>query len=226
MINTTITLDLETIGTQRQDIRDYIAANVKPPGTIKLPASIEKWYKESKGEAVDDAIAKTGLDGAFGQIVCIGYDLDDSGRPSVIYGLDEPVLLKQFNEVLNTIPSNMHSTMQIVGHNVLQFDLRFLLQRYIVNGIRPHPIINVAVNAKAWDTKVYDTMIQFAGYGKTISLDKLCMALGIPSSKTDMDGSMVGQAVADGRIEEVAEYCKRDIIATRACFKRMTFAEV
>ena len=224
MMNTTITLDIETIGTQRQDVRDYIAATIKPPGTIKLPASIEKWNKESKTEAVDEAISKTGLDGAFGQIVCIGYDLDDSGHPSVIFGLDEPVLLAQFNEVLSTIPSNMHSAMQIVGHNVLQFDIRFLWQRFIVNGIRPHPIINMAVNAKAWDNKVYDTMIQFAGHGNRISLDKLCLALRVPSSKTDMDGSMVGQAVADGRIEEVAEYCKRDVAATRECFKRMTFA--
>jgi hypothetical protein len=224
MINTTITLDLETIGTQRQDVRDYIASTIKPPGTIKLPASIEKWNKESKEEAVEEAIAKTGLDGAFGQIVCIGYDLTGSDDPSVIYGLDERVLLTQFSDALNTIPQSMFSAMTICGHNVVGFDIRFLWQRYIVNGIKPHPIINVAVNAKAWDSKVYDTMTQFAGYGKTISLDKLCLALGVPSPKGDMDGSMVSQYVADGRIEEVAAYCCKDVAATRAVYQRMTFA--
>lgn len=38
-----------------------------------------------------------------------------------------------------------------------------------------------------------------------------------------MDGSMVGKYVADGRIKEVEAYCKKDVIATREAYKRMTF---
>lgn len=219
-----IFIDIETIPAQRQDIADYIAATIKPPKTMSAAATIEKWHKESKAGAIEDEVSKTGLDGAFGQVCCIGYDLTNSGEPTAIYGLDEPTLLDCFNNALNDIPRAMWSAYTVIGHNVSGFDLRFLLQRYMVNGIKPHPIINVAAQAKAWDGKVYDTMTQFAGYGKTISLDKLCMALGVPSPKGDMDGSMVGQYVADGRIAEVADYCKKDVIATRAVYRRMTFA--
>jgi hypothetical protein len=98
------------------------------------------------------------------------------------------------------------------------------MQRYIVNGIKPHVILSRAAQAKPWESeKVFDTMVQFAGVGNRISLNKLCMALDVPTSKGEMDGSMVGQAVADGRIAEVAEYCQKDVMATKAVFERMTF---
>jgi len=157
--------------------------------------------------------------------VCvIGFEIGDSG-PQAVYGLDEAQVLGAFNaELERLISPNMHSAMKVVGHNLVGFDLRFLLQRYIVNGIKPHPVINVAANPRtSWNDAVYDTMVKFAGYGKTISLDKLCMALGVPTPKGDMNGSMVGQYVADGRIEEVVAYCKRDVTATKEVYKRMTF---
>ena len=220
----TLVLDIETIGTQRQDVIDYIAATVKPPATYKKPESIAAWHKEEGPQAIAEAVAKTGLDGAFGQVVCIGYQTGDL-PVLTIHGLDERAVLMQFNVMLdNDIQANDALSTVVIGHNVSSFDLRFLMQRYIVNGIRPPLVIRRAAEAKPWESeKVFDTMIQFAGVGNRISLDKLCLALSIPSPKGDMDGSMVNQAVKDGRLEEVAAYCKRDVEATRAVFNRMTF---
>lgn len=233
-----IILDIETIPTQREDVRQYIAATVKPPATYKKAESIEAWYKDTTdpktGEitpslasvAIAEEVAKTGLNGAFGQVVCIGYDLHDTGTQEAVFGLDEIDVLTRFNAALDAIPRNLHNATTVVGHNVGAFDLRFLWQRYVINGIRPHAIINAAAQAKAWDVRIYDTMTQFAGHGNRISLDKLCMALGIPTPKGEMDGSMVGQAIADGRLLDVVEYCKRDVKATREVYRRMTFADV
>ena len=219
-----LVLDIETIGTTREDVREYIAASIKPPATIKLPASIEKWHKENKSEAIEEAIAKTSFDGAFGQVVCIGYHTECMGLGEV-HGLDEPDLLNAFNFALGAIPKSEFFTTVVVGHHVVEFDLRFLIQRYIVNGIPPHPILVRAASAKPWEiNKVYDTMVQWAGVGKQVPLDKLCMALGIKSPKCDMDGSMVGQYVKDGRLDEVANYCKNgDVVATLQVYQRMTF---
>ena len=47
-------------------------------------------------------------------------------------------------------------------------------------------------------------------------------ALGIPG-KDGMDGSMVCDAFLQGRIAEIAEYCKGDVERTRQIYKRMTF---
>lgn len=218
-----ITLDIETISTDRAEVRDYIADNIKPPATHKKAETIAAWYRDSAPEAIEEAVSKTSLDGAFGRICVVGIAHGLEAPAKAFYGFDEALLLNQLNDELNTIPANMFSATTVVGHNVLSFDLRFLLQRYIVNGIKPHPIIATTVNSKAWDNRVFDTMIQFAGFGNKISLDKLCLALSIPSPKNGIDGSKVGQFVADGRIAEVAEYCKKDCIATREAYKKMTF---
>jgi predicted PolB exonuclease-like 3'-5' exonuclease len=54
----------------------------------------------------------------------------------------------------------------------------------------------------------------------------LCLALSIPTPKGDLDGSKVWQYVQDGRHEEVAAYCRRDVEATRQVHRRMTFQTV
>jgi hypothetical protein len=226
-MNTIIFLDIETIPTQRKDVRDYIASTVTHPGNIKKAESIAAWNENEKPAAVEEAIDKTSFDGAFGQVVCIGFDLSDNGEPATVFGLDEAAVLRNFNRALAGIldPADLFTT-TIVGHNVSAFDLRFLVQRYMVNGIRPHTVIARAAQAKPWESdKVYDTMIQFAGVGNRISLDKLCMALGLPG-KDGITGADVWPMVQAGKLQEVADYCARDVRKTRAVFRRMTFAEM
>jgi len=54
-------------------------------------------------------------------------------------------------------------------------------------------------------------------------LYKLCRALGVESPKGEIDGSRVWEYVKAGRLYDVAEYCKKDVEATRQVYKRMTF---
>lgn len=219
-----IFLDIETIPTQRGDVKDYIAKTVTHPGNMSNAETIAKWNKESRPAAVEEAINKTGLDGAFGRVVCVGVAFND-GNPEVACGLNESANLVFLNDMFSGIRQSDFYTTAIVGHNVSAFDLRFLMQRYIVNGINPHHVLKRAAQAKPWESeKVYDTMIQFAGVGKTISLDKLCLALGLPG-KSEITGADVWPAVQAGRLEEVANYCADDVQKTRNVFKRMTFAE-
>jgi hypothetical protein len=163
----------------------------------------------------------------------IGYAIDDA-EPQTLQVYDwrqpsaEASLLADFAEALSEkiAPSNERSIC-VVGHNVAQFDLRFLMQRSIVDGIRPHPVIAHAAQAKPWESAlVFDTMVQWVGVGNRIKLDKLCKALDIQTPKDGMDGSMVWDFVRDGRIDDVAAYCKKDVIATRSVHRRMTFQAI
>lgn len=224
-------LDIETIPTQRSDVREYIAASVEHPGNISKPETIAAWNAEKRPAAVEEAVNKTGLDGAFGQVCVVGI-AGTHDEPVALYDANwqdggEAALLTSLNAELNrrVAPSDLFSV-TVVGHNVSSFDLRFLLQRYIVNGIRPHQVIHRAAQAKPWEVdKVFCTMTQFAGVGNRISLDKLCLALGLPG-KGDMDGSKVWPMVRDGMILKVVDYCKDDVRKTRAAYQRMTFAEL
>jgi predicted PolB exonuclease-like 3'-5' exonuclease len=81
----------------------------------------------------------------------------------------------------------------------------------------------IPFNAKSWSESIADTMTMFAGFGNRISLVKLCRVLGIDSPKDGIDGSKVYDYLRDGKIDEVAEYCKRDIKATREAYHRLSF---
>lgn len=218
-----IYIDIETIPSEREDVRNYIASTIQPPGTMKKAETIAAWEQNDKPAAIDEAVAKTSFDGAFGRVFCIGWAIDDRS-PRTVHGLDEADVLTLFSQLLAVKPSDSFSAC-VVGHNVAAFDLRFLMQRFIVNGIKPPLVIARAADAKPWEKdKVYDTMVQWAGAGNRVSLDKLCMALSIPSPKGELDGSKVWEWVKAGRHDEVADYCCGDVLATRHVHQRMTFA--
>lgn len=244
-----ITIDIETIPAQRPDIMadireakqvelDAAIAAVKVPGNYKKQETIDEWIANEKPKqiqalrdsfdaSVEEAYRKTGLDGSFGNVCVIGFAFDD-GPVQLISSLNESSVLSAFNEALDPIPSSEIFKTRVIGHNVVAFDLRFLAQRYIVNGIKPHPVIARAAQAKPWDIdKVFDTSSQWTGSASTrISLDKLCKALSIPTPKDGITGATVWDAIKEGRIEEVAAYCAKDVKATREAYKRMTFQTV
>jgi len=220
-------LDIETLPTDRDDVRELLARKVTHPATISKPETIAKWNAESRPAAIDEAVAKTGLDGTFGRVCVIGWAIDDGPVQTVSSDHDERGLLSEFLARLDLSHSDLFSTC-VIGHNVTGFDLRFLVQRYIVNSIRPPSVITRAAQAKPWEVdKVFDTMVQWSGGAARPggSLEKLCMALSIPSPKNGVDGSMVASVVAAGGIAEVADYCAGDIEATRKVWRRMTFQD-
>lgn len=54
------------------------------------------------------------------------------------------------------------------------------------------------------------------------SLHAACIAFGIPSPKSEeMHGYAVGEAYREGRVAEIAEYCRRDVEATSALFRKL-----
>lgn len=219
-------LDIETVPTDRADVREYIAASVTHPGNISKAETIAKWNEESRPAAIDEAVAKTGLDGSFGRVCVIGWAWGDGPVKTLSSANDERIVLSKFAEEMSGTLLTAQYDATVIGHNVSSFDLRFLIQRLTVHGIKPPLLIHRAAQAKPWEAdKVFDTMVQWAGVGNRISLEKLCLALSIPTPKTDLDGSKVASYVAAGRIDEVAAYCAGDVEATRTAHLRMTFAQ-
>jgi len=221
----TITFDIETLPSDDAGIIADIAAGIKPPGNLKKAETIEAWERDEKPAAVLEAVRKTGLDGTYGRICCIGFAVDDE-PVECSFGNEEDVLRNFFRWLNGAARISDYTDRQsaiFVGHNVLSFDLRFLWQRCVVNGIRPPAVI--PFNAKPWDGKVFDTMTAWnPARERSISLDKLCRALGVPSSKGDLDGSKVAEYWQAGRHQEVAAYCMADVEAVRQCHRKMVFA--
>jgi len=218
-----IVIDIETLPCDNPDQIQYLLASVKPDSRLKDPAKIDADIAEKRTEV----IGKTGLDGGFGRILC--------ASASVVFGDNEHIatfaspvvdetstligLLEYIEQVANSCGAGRYSAPIYVGHN-LSFDLRFIAQRCVVNGVKFKKSM-LPFDAKAWSEDAIDTMQVWAGFGNRITLDKLCVALGVPSPKGDIDGSKVAQAFADGRFAEIVEYNRNDVTATKACFRAM-----
>lgn len=210
-----IFIDIETLPTDRNQQIDYVAANVKAPGNYKKQEAIEKYIADNR----DEAVSKTALSGLFGQVYMVGLARGDEDV-SVIRGDSErDVLVGLRKQLIEWGALNQHrdAKAKFIGHNAKDFDLPFLSQRLMVHGFGP-----------LWrhesKSPVMDTMQMFAcgRYKQYYSLDALCLAFGIESPKSEIDGSMVHQYYLDGRHDEVAKYCADDVRATRLIYNIMT----
>lgn len=209
--------DIETIPATKPELVEHLKKTMKPPGNMSKPETIEKWLADP--ENVKNHVHSTSFDGAFGQILCIGYALDDG--PIMVAkggeGEDEKTAIKEFLTALRgTGSANKHT---LIGHNIKKFDNRFLSQRMMLHGLGPL----FKFGAKPWEIQAEDTMEMWMGdLYKDVKLENLCVALDIPTPKDAIDGSQVYQTWLDGNKELVFEYCGKDVEATRQVYKRMT----
>lgn len=210
----TLFLDIETIPAQSEEAFQAVRAKITPPGNIKKPESIEAWMTDNADQAARDALAKTSFDPAAGHICTIGWAVDDDEAVAA-----HAATVEQERDILDAFFASLQTFHRytFVGHNVASFDLRFIICRAIVLGIKiPRSIPR---DPKPWDKSVFDTMTAWAGARGTISMDRLCEALGLPG-KDGFDGSMVAEAWSNGEHDRISEYCRSDVEKTRAIWQR------
>jgi len=236
-----IFIDIETVPAQDPDAIIMLRAEadeekllIKAPSNYKDEAKIKEYILAKQIEidtAFEERYRKTSFDGAYGQIACIGYAIDDEPAKSVWsagWNQMEGDVLAAFYRILNDrINSNSQMRPTFIGHNLIGFDLRFIHQRSVMLGIKPPSFI--PFKAKPWDTTVFDTMVDWAGVGNRVSLAKLCKVFGLDAKGSEIgeeiDGSKVWDFVKDGRIADVAKYCEGDVERTRQVYKRLNFIE-
>ena len=171
-----IYFDIETIPAQDPIAIKVIKAEIeKQKLLVKAPSNYKDEEKiaayiaaevEKLDTEFDATYRKTSFDGGLGEICCIGYAIDD--RPPVsISGVSEAYILKGFFKSLNDSynPSSQIRP-KFIGHNIINFDLRFLFQRAVMNNIKPPMMI--PFNAKPWDESIFDTMTAWAGHGNRV----------------------------------------------------------
>jgi len=175
--------------------------------------AIEKNKKAKKD--FEQYLLRTSFDGAFGRILCIGYAIDDNPAEILYTENNEKEMLEKFWQIADN--SDL-----FIGHNVMDFDLKFIYQRSIINKVKPSKILSFA---RYRSYPIYDTMREWAkwAFDVSIGLESLALAFGIPTSKDGIDGSKVYEFYKKGKIKEILEYCKRDVEVTRAVYKKMTF---
>jgi predicted PolB exonuclease-like 3'-5' exonuclease len=209
MKNRTTTIDIETLPASSDKNQDLLK-------TIKLS---------------ETELSKTALNGDFGRILCIGFiDEKFDGRlNSGVIGWDEEIgefnktereILVEFWQMMSGFRPNYD---RIVGHNIFDFDLRFILKRSRLHQVKPSVDFSFA---RYRNQPIYDTMYEWEcwNFGTKISLDRLAKIFSLPSSKSEeINGSRIYEYFQSGNHQEIRDYCLEDVKLTREIFRRMTF---
>jgi len=163
-----------------------------------------------------EIIKRLSLSAATARILCLAYALEPpADSPVAVLGGDEREILQSFWKLAT-------ETNLFVGHNVLDFDLRFIHQRSMIHQIKPSRELPFARFRSA---PIFDTMHEWSKWGREhVSLDLLARALDIPSPKECLDGSKVYPYYRAGKLAEICEYCKCDVDTVRQVYRRLTFA--
>lgn len=163
-----------------------------------------------------DLIKRLSLSAMTAKICCLGYAVEPplDSTVEVLHG-DEQEILKGFWKL--AADCNL-----FVGHNILDFDLRFIYQRSVIHQIKPSREIPFG---RFRNAPIYDTMQEWSKWGREhASLDALSKALGVPSPKESLDGSKVYPCYRAGKLTEICEYCKRDVNSVRQVYRWLTFS--
>ena len=176
---------------------------------------------------------RAGVMAEFAKIICVSMayfnkEQNLKMRVKSFYGHDEAKILTALITTLNKIESH-NSRWCFAGHNIKEFDIPFICRRLVINHL-PIPRYLDFQNMKPWETNIVDTFQywRFGDYKNFTSLKLLAAALGVPSPKDDIDGSMVGPLYWGGNVYErkaalrrIAVYCQKDVITTGNIFLRL-----
>jgi hypothetical protein len=183
-------------------------------------------YRIQNGDDPAEVYENAGLFAEFGKIVTISFGLVrldgsfESLRIKSCYGEDEYHVLKEFFELLEsyfTYPGFL-----LCAHNGKNFDIPYLAKRGMINGLELPAILDIS-GKKPWEVPHIDTMElwKFGDYKGGTSLALLCKVFGIPTPKSDIDGSEVGKVYwKEKDVQRITEYCERDVLALVRLFQK------
>lgn len=194
---------------------------------------IERRYRREDGgarqsaECSDEEFRRLALFGEYGRVLAIGVIVEQDGeeilrgvlgreRETGMFHLDERRTLRGFWKLMRDFDVRRDL---IVGFNLMDFDLPFILKRSFINRVDPTIKLNFARYRSA---PIFDVMREWEQWDcrKRISLADLARVLKVDVRKTEgMSGGVVYERFRAGRHEEVAEYCLQDVEVTRAVYR-------
>jgi 3'-5' exonuclease len=203
-----------------------------------LPERMQQaWVYESRKIREEDYPGATpeekfyrhaGFYAEFGRVVCISAAflnfMPGKGPELVVKSFcssDERWLLGTFALMLSKQKKCTH----LCAHNGREFDYPFLGKRFLIQGL-PLPACLSLRDKAGWETRhLMDTMSlwKFSAWKEYRRLELICAVLNIPTSKDDMDGSMVNQVFWQARnLDRIAVYCQKDVIALAQVLLRLS----
>lgn len=217
----TITFDIEVAGFPWEDVdeitRGYLMGRAKD---------------EREREALPDRMA---LFPGLGKVIAIGMWNVEADRGLMLLEGDEEEGPEDWTRVANsdvyrgTEKQVLQKFWEIVGrkrprlvsYNGRGYDGPVLMIRSAQLGVAP----SVNLLPYRYDMSSHCDLMEvfnFQGASRSnYSLDFWCRRFDVESPKGSIDGSQVGRYYREGRIEDIGEYCLRDVRATAELYKKL-----
>jgi DNA polymerase elongation subunit (family B) len=216
-----IFLDIETVSLAR----DYSTLDER----LKTLWARKANYLRRDGVETDEELFNTraGIYAEFGKVVCIvvgKFVENESGeltlRTKAYSGHNEFELLTEFKTMADRLDP---LSAKFCAHNGKEFDYPYLCRRMLINGVQLPAILNIS-GRKSWEIQHLDTleMWKFGDYKHYTSLELLATIFNIPSSKNNIDGSMVNSVYyQENDLERITTYCIGDVVVLSQLFLRL-----
>lgn len=190
---------------------------------LHADASIVRLEEIKAGEAAwrKDAMDRAALSPLTGQVLAIGYQ-QDTGPPVLDVvgngnGFEEPMLLERFWIRVKQFAKTDET---LVGHNILGFDLPFLIRRSWLLGVDVFPGI---FQGRYFNERLFSDTMRLWGCGNNrdfVSLDTLARAFGVGGKPEGIDGGMFADLLKTDR-EAAKAYLRNDLDMTAMVAERM-----
>lgn len=231
-------IDIETIPGEKQPSKD----DLKVPASYKKEESIQEWLDDPVNLEV--VWRKQSLLSYRGRILCLAYAINE-GKPVVLKGTEKEIL-QSFDRVIKNMVMRYlikvtanddvliglsdakiqekyfsdKATPIMIGHNVKGFDHKWIIHR--AYKYKCKWIMKCYANLPRWSDAVQDTMLMWGSldWQDKTSLDNIALFFGY-DGKNDMKGSEVFDYWQAGKLDEIYQYCAKDVKIVRNIYKRM-----
>lgn len=222
-------IDVETLP-PAEEARD----SINPALAYKLENRHCAPESEAVAGCTKEQFRRLSLHAEYGRVLSVGMIVEQDGeivcrgvlgreRESMRFHLDEARTLKGFWNQLRGFDEKRDI---IIGHNIYDFDLPFLYKRSVIQSVRPSVRLSFA---RYRSRPIFDTMKEWElwAWRPGIKLEELAEVLRLGMTKIEgMDGSCIYDRFREGRHQEIADYCIRDVELTREIYYRLTFEKL
>jgi 3'-5' exonuclease len=138
-------------------------------------------------------------------------------------GETEEEILRKFFSYLETMANRQ--SLRLISFNGRSFDMPVLQYRAMKYGIDARWIFSDGLynyNHRYSIDKHCDLLEMFSNFGASarIKMSEVCALLNIPCKSNGVDGSQVHNLFGEGKLNEIADYCETDVVATFILYLR------
>lgn len=187
----------------------------------------ESLLRNKENQTTETVYDRAGIYAEFGKVICIScgiIQISGTERKLLLKsfsGHDEKGILTSFCDMLSRWAAD--GTKYLCAHNGKEFDFPFLCRRMVINDVCVPAVLTIS-GKKPWEVNHLDTMElwKFGDFKNYTSLNLLAYALGIPTPKDDIDGSMVGSIYWNtSDLSRIVHYCQKDVMTVAQIYLRL-----